>query len=71
GKVGERRVAIGGGGYVGRRSTGGDADALAGVLKRLLDDAGARRAAGEAAARYVRERSGATQVVAEHVLHTL
>lgn len=48
-----------------------DADALAGVLKRLLDDAGARRAAGEAAARYVRERSGATQVVAEHVLHTL
>ena len=48
-----------------------DADALAGVLKRLLDDAGSRRAAGEAAARYVRERSGATQVVAEHVLHTL
>uniref|UniRef100_UPI002FC97411 heavy metal translocating P-type ATPase n=1 Tax=Bosea sp. (in: a-proteobacteria) TaxID=1871050 RepID=UPI002FC97411 len=29
GKVGSRRVAIGGGSYVGRRSTGGDADALA------------------------------------------
>lgn len=29
GKVGSRRVAIGGGSYVGRRSTGGDADTLA------------------------------------------
>jgi heavy metal translocating P-type ATPase len=29
GKVGDRHVALGGGGYVGRRSTGGDADALA------------------------------------------
>lgn len=29
GKVGERRVALGGGGYVGRRSSGGDADTLA------------------------------------------
>jgi 3-deoxy-D-manno-octulosonic-acid transferase len=48
-----------------------DAEELAGVLKRLLNDAGARRNAGEAAARYVRERSGATRRIVPDVLMAL
>lgn len=44
---------------------------LAELLVRLLGNADARRTAGDAAARFVRDRSGATQVVADHVLRTL
>ena len=48
-----------------------NAKELAEVLGHLLGNTHARRTAGDAAARYVRERSGATQVVADHVLRTL
>jgi 3-deoxy-D-manno-octulosonic-acid transferase len=48
-----------------------NAKELAKVLGRLVTNADARRTAGDAAGRYVRERAGATQVVADHVLRTL